>query len=399
VLRDALILDNWLDHRLGEPWRTKPKSMVSVADAPLLEHLVWNLWRHGIRRVRFSVGCSAAVVRQHFGDGSRFGVEATYASKEDELGSGGALRIAAPDMGCDEFLVLDSDTLFDCNYHILGLVLDEPDVLAALALGTTDVVARYGRVGIVSDRVTGFEEKHVSTVDDLVKGGVCAVRAEVAALLPPGVSSLERDLFPRLAADGRLAEVPCSGHFTDHGRRDSLRKTVETGYSFRRRPAVFLDRDGVLNEDRGWVHTAEKWRWMPGAREAVRWLNDAGYLVVVVTNQAGIGRGYYTQHEFDTFTRWIDERLAERGAHVDAWYHCPHHPTEAIGDLRVACACRKPKPGMLLEAIGDWEIDIEDSVMVGDADKDLEAAAAAGVRAVRYSGGDLLRAVKAAVRR
>ncbi|MEI6726344.1 MAG: HAD-IIIA family hydrolase, partial [Actinomycetes bacterium] len=117
-----------------------------------------------------------------------------------------------------------------------------------------------------------------------------------------------------------------------------------------------------------------------------------------VTNQAGIGRGYYSEEEFAVFTRWIDERFAEAGAHVDAWYHCPHHPSEALGNLRVACSCRKPAPGMLLEALRDWDIDIDRSVMIGDGPNDLEAAAAAGVRAVRYSGGDLLDAVKSAVR-
>jgi D-glycero-D-manno-heptose 1,7-bisphosphate phosphatase len=372
--------------------------MTPAPGAPLLEHLVWNLRRHGIRRVRFSVSHRANAVREHFGDGSRYGVEAAYTLEEEPLGTGGALRLAVPDMGCDELLVLSGDTLVDCNYHSLALALSQADTLAALALRETDDVMRYGRVNVDGGRVTGFEEKEASAGAGLVNGGVCAVRAEVTALLPLGVSSLERDLFPRLAAAGRLAGVPSRGYFMDISLAESLREAEETVRSFRRRPAVFLDRDGVLNEDLGWVHAPEQWRWTPGAREAVRWLNDAGYLVIVVTNQAGIGRGYYSEAGFAAFTRWIDERLAEAGAHADAWYHCPHHPTEALGDLRVACACRKPAPGMLLNALRDWEIDIGRSVMVGDADDDLEAAAAAGVRAVRYSEGDLLEAVQAAVR-
>jgi len=118
-------------------------------------------------------------------------------------------------------------------------------------------------------------------------------------------------------------------------------------------------------------------------------LNDVGWLVVVITNQAGIGRGKYTEAEFEQFSAWIDDRLAEGGAHVDAVYHCPHHPTAGVGEYRVACDCRKPGPGMLLAAIAEWEPDVERSFLLGDKESDVQAAEAAGVRGVLYTGGDL----------
>ncbi len=155
------------------------------------------------------------------------------------------------------------------------------------------------------------------------------------------------------------------------------------------RPCAFLDRDGVVNEDTGHVHTPAEFRFMPGMPEAIRLLNDAGWLVVVVTNQSGIGRGLYTEAEFEDFTRWIDERLAEAGAHVDATYHCPHHPTEARGEYLMDCECRKPGPGMLLRAIAEFQPDVRRSFMLGDKRGDMEAASAAGVRGVLYDGGDL----------
>lgn len=160
------------------------------------------------------------------------------------------------------------------------------------------------------------------------------------------------------------------------------------------RPAAFLDRDGVINVDTRHLHTIADFRWMPGMPEAIRLLNEAGYLVVVVTNQSGIGRGLYTEREFAEFTRWIDERLAEAGAHVDAWYHCPHHPTEATGPYRRACDCRKPAPGMLLRAIADLGIDPAASFLLGDKPHDVAAAEAAGVRGVLYEGGDLTAVVR-----
>jgi D-glycero-D-manno-heptose 1,7-bisphosphate phosphatase len=109
----------------------------------------------------------------------------------------------------------------------------------------------------------------------------------------------------------------------------------------------------------------------------------------VITNQAGIGRGLYTEAEFAAFSAWIDERLAEVGAHVDATYHCPHHPTAGIGEYLTACDCRKPAPGMLLRAIRDWDVDVAASVMIGDKPHDIAAAEAAGVRGLLFEGGDL----------
>jgi D-glycero-D-manno-heptose 1,7-bisphosphate phosphatase len=161
------------------------------------------------------------------------------------------------------------------------------------------------------------------------------------------------------------------------------------------RAAVFFDRDGVLNEDRGYISKPSQFAWMPGAIEAVKWLNDTGRLVLVVTNQSGIARGHYSEDEYRAFEIWIAGLLAEHGAHVDAWYHCPHHPTEGHGDLLTACECRKPAPGMVLAGLAEFGLRPERCVLIGDKDSDMAAAAAAGVRGVLFSGGDLLSVVQA----
>jgi D-glycero-D-manno-heptose 1,7-bisphosphate phosphatase len=148
----------------------------------------------------------------------------------------------------------------------------------------------------------------------------------------------------------------------------------------------------VLNVDHGHVATPERFEWVPGAREAVKAVNDAGMLAIAVTNQAGIAKGLYTQDEYLAFERWIAECLAEGGAHLDAVYHCPHHP-EGQGEFRVVCECRKPAPGMVLSAIADWGLDTGSTVLLGDKASDLEAARAAGVEGVRFDGGDLRDAV------
>ena len=156
------------------------------------------------------------------------------------------------------------------------------------------------------------------------------------------------------------------------------------------RPALFLDRDGVLNEDQGFVHRWEDFRWIPGAREAVAAFNRAGWLVIVVTNQSGVGRGYYTEDAVHALHDRMRADLADAGARIDAFYHAPQHPEAVEAAYRHPDPpLRKPNPGMILQALQDWPIDREASLLVGDKPSDLEAALRAGVRAALFEGGNL----------
>ena len=156
------------------------------------------------------------------------------------------------------------------------------------------------------------------------------------------------------------------------------------------RPALFFDRDGVLNEDRGYVHRWEDFRWIPGARETVAAFNRAGWLVIVVTNQSGVGRGFYTEDDVHALHARMRADLADAGARIDAFYHAPQHPEAEQETYRHPDPpLRKPNPGMILQALADWPIDREASLLIGDKPSDLEAALRAGVRGVLFAGGDL----------
>ena len=144
--------------------------------------------------------------------------------------------------------------------------------------------------------------------------------------------------------------------------------------------AVFLDRDGVINVDHGYVSTWEQFEFLAGVPEALRELQDAGYLLIVVSNQSGIGRGYYSECDLHTLNQAIAEHLSNTaGVTLSGFYHCPHHPTEAEGEFRQQCDCRKPAPGMIQQAALDHGIDVKTSLLVGDKDSDIEAGRAAGV--------------------
>lgn len=144
--------------------------------------------------------------------------------------------------------------------------------------------------------------------------------------------------------------------------------------------AAFLDRDGVVNVDYGYVYTPSTFALCPDVLQACRRLHEADYKLIVVTNQAGIGRGYYTTEQFLDFTRWIDDLFRDAGVPITATYYCPHHPEMGLGEYRKACQCRKPAPGMLLRAISEHGLNAGESFLAGDKLSDIEAARAAGVR-------------------
>jgi D-glycero-D-manno-heptose 1,7-bisphosphate phosphatase len=155
------------------------------------------------------------------------------------------------------------------------------------------------------------------------------------------------------------------------------------------RPAVFLDRDGVLNVDRGYVHRPDEFEWLAGAREAVLACNRRGWLVFVVSNQSGVARGYFTERDVRALHDHMSRELAAVGACVDEFAFCPHHPESALPEYRRRCDCRKPRPGMLASLISSWDVDPTRSVLVGDKPTDVEAARAAGVRGYLFPGGRL----------
>ena len=157
---------------------------------------------------------------------------------------------------------------------------------------------------------------------------------------------------------------------------------------------VFLDRDGVINADIGYLWRREDFVWIPGAPAAIRLFNERGRPVVVVTNQSGVARGYYSEQDVESLHRWMNAELNRQGARIDAFYFCPHHPDGAIPEYTRECDCRKPQPGMLLQAMEDWRADPAKSFLIGDKESDVAAAAAAGIRGYLFDGKNLLEFVE-----
>lgn len=161
--------------------------------------------------------------------------------------------------------------------------------------------------------------------------------------------------------------------------------------------AVFFDRDGTLNVDIAYLHRPEDFVWIDGAKEAIKYVNDKGYLAILATNQSGVARGYYPEEDVNAVYDWMNNELAKSGAHLDALFYCPHHPQGKVPEYTKTCACRKPGTGMVDEACRRFDIDRSKSFFVGDSDGDMECARRSGLTGLRYETGSLLDCVKNAL--
>lgn len=389
MLHQAVILVGGRGTRLGPLTDDTPKPLLPVSERPFLGYLVDELARQGFDDILLLAGYRGDRMDRFCAEMRRPGLRLRCVTEPEPAGTGGALRLAA-DLLETQFLLLNGDTLFDINLNDLACppLPADGSVLARMALRRVPDTARYGAIILENGRVTAIHEKG-RTGEGLINGGVYLLDRRAVGRLPPSPCSIETGLFPLLAAAGAVEGRVYDRFFLDIGVPDDFALAQSVIPASRRRRAAFFDRDGVLNEDIGFAHRPDQIAWMPGAREAVKRLNDAGFLVFVVTNQGGVARGLYSEEHVRTLHRWMQGELRAVGAHVDAFYHCPHHPDHGEPPYRTDCRCRKPEPGMLLQAMAEWPVEPQGSFLVGDRETDVQAAQRAGIEGTLYRGGDL----------
>lgn len=388
MIRQCAILVGGLGTRLGAAVSATPKPMLTVGDRPFLAWLLREVVRYGVTDVLLLTGHLADVVRDGvpgLRDWLPRAITLTISEEPLRAGTGGALHHAREHLQ-DSFLLLNGDSLFDCD--LASLMLEEPGVLGRLMLRHLADASRYGVVDMNDDRITAFRERPELGSPGLINAG--AYRFDRRILdRTSAVCSLERDILPDLARDGLLRGTESKGWFIDIGVPHDLDRAQNAVPQRLTRPALFLDRDGVCNTDHGWVGTQEKFEWVPGAKAAIRMAHIRGWHVFVVTNQAGVARGLYSEADVQSLHAWMQDELLRFGGLIDDVRYCPFHPEAVVPAYRRSSSWRKPEPGMILDLLRAWRLDPKRCVLIGDRLTDMAAAAAAGVTGHLFPGGNL----------
>lgn len=380
--REAIVLAGGFGTRLAHVVPDVCKPMAPVAGRPFLRFIMDQLAAAGVERVVVADGYRREQIEGFFGTGYR-GMDIVYSPEETPLFTGGAVKQALARCEGDWVFVMNGDTWLDVDFAAMEAVAeDAPEgVKVVVAVKRMRGFERYGTVGVdAAGAITAFHEKRPCT-DGLINAGVYLVRRDALDAMPAKFS-LENDWFERVVTDGALHACVCEGDFIDIGVPEDYERAQSMLAPLARdwKLAMF-DRDGTINVDTGHLFEPAKLELIPEMVEIMaHYAADHDYKVVVVTNQAGIAKGLYTEADMRALHRHMAERLEELGACVDAWYFCPHHP-----DYTGPCDCRKPAPGMLLAAMRDFDADSADCVMYGDKPSDEAAATTAGVEFV-YAG-------------
>ena len=388
----VVILVGGTGSRLGALTTETPKPMLQVGGRPFLDYLLDEASRYGFSRAVLLCGYKADNIRSAYEGRSIHGMLVEVAVEPMPAGTAGALALAAERLD-DTFFLVNGDSLFDCNWLALcSSTAASVPWTARMILAGGIAGARYGRVELDGEHVRAFIPAGASQRP--INAGIYLVQKSILRSIGAPPCSLERDVLPRLAVQNLLEGRTQEGRFIDIGIPEDFERAQRLVPDIVRRPAVFLDRDGVLNEDLGYVHRTDQFRWIEGAREAVRWLNDQGYYVFVVTNQAGVARGLYDEESIARLHAWMQSELQQAGAHIDCVEYCPYHPNGVVEPYRRVSDFRKPAPGMLKKLMAEWPTDVARSLLIGDRQTDLAAADAVGIRGHLFEGGSLFAFVK-----
>ncbi|WP_375304893.1 HAD-IIIA family hydrolase [Bradyrhizobium sp. A11] len=395
MLRQAVILVGGLGTRLGERTKLVPKPMLDVGGRPFLDTLIDELVRYGVfDEILLLAGHKAEIVETHYAAAARRQTRIVVSRETEPLGTGGAL-VHARNLLHDRFLLLNGDSLFDFN--LLDLIARAHDGRVHMALRDGVVGDRYGRVVLDGDVVRDFIAPGAGATGP-VNAGIYVIDKSVLDDIATLPASLEQEIFPGLAKSGALRGTAYRGYFIDIGIPDDFARADRELRRQLQRPAVFFDRDGVLNHDAGYTFETHKFDWIEGAREAVKAVNDAGYFAFVITNQSGVARGYYEEQHVVALHRWMADQMAEIGAHIDAFEYCPDHPNGSVARYCRVSDRRKPAPGMITDLARRFPVDMTRSMVIGDKESDMEAARAAGLAGHLFEGGNLEAFVKQRLR-
>ena len=380
-----------------------PKPMIKICGKPVLEHEINCLKNQGFNDLIITVGHLGHVIVDYFGDGSRFGVNIEYYVEQEPLGNAGAL-FKLKEKLTEDFLLLNGDAVFDIDFN--RFVEYHKQKKGLVTLFTHPNGHPYDSGLIIADEF-GAVKRWLTKEDERPEYYRNRVNAGLHIISPIVLDrqidsqkiDLDRHILKPLAGSGEMFIYDSPEYVKDMGTpdryegvcRDFSNGIVQGKNLKQKQKAIFLDRDGTINKLVGFLRNIEEFDLITGVTDAIKKINASGYLAIVVTNQPVIARGEVTCSELQDIHNKMETLLGLEGAYLDAIYFCPHHPNKGyegeIRELKIDCECRKPKPGMLLQAAKDFNIDLSESWMIGDSEMDVKAGIAAGCRTA-YIGID-----------
>lgn len=361
----AYILAGGFGTRLRQVVADRPKALAEILGRPYIYHLLDQLAQAGLGRVVLCTGHMAEMLEQALG-GSYRGMELLYSREDTPLGTGGALALAFYRHPAPLALCLNGDSLTDADLGAYARWFADREEAGALLLAPVDDAGRYGSVATDDHgRVTGFVEKG-ATGPGSISAGIYLLKPEAIARMTPGHStSIEQELFPQLAAEGALYAWTGARRFLDIGTPESYAAAARFLLGDTQpKGAVFLDRDGTVIVEKHYLHDPAGVELLPGAAEGLRRMRELGLVLVLVTNQSGVGRGYFGRGDVERVHGRLIELLAEQGVRLDAIYSCPHAPD-------AGCDCRKPAPGLITRAAAELGLDPASCFVIGDKPCDV----------------------------
>lgn len=389
-----------------------PKPMIKIEGKPVLEHEIECLRDQGFTDLIITVGHLGHIIMDYFGDGSGispttgkpFGVKIEYYVEKEPLGNAGAL-FRIKEKLTEDFLLLNADAIFDVDFNRFVAFHKSHGGLATLF---THPNSHPYDSGLVFADEKGMVTQWLSKEDVRPQYYRNRVNAGLH-VLSPGILDVEittpkidldRQLLKPLAGSGNMFCYDSPEYVKDMGTperyasvcKDFKEGRVKAKNLQNKQKAIFLDRDGTLNKYVGFLRDIDTFELLPDVCDAVKKINESGHLAIVITNQPVIARGEVTKDQLQEIHNKMETLLGQQGAYLDAIYYCPHHPHKGyegeIPELKIECDCRKPKPGMLLQAAEDFNIDLGQSWMIGDGENDVLAGKAAGCRTALLGQGE-----------
>ena len=422
----AIIMAGGMGTRIQSVRSDVPKPMIEICGKPILEYQIENLKTCGLTDITLVTGHLGNVIKEYFGDGSRFGVKISYFEEKSPLGTAGALIKMLPENAdtsfcptilTEDFLLLCGDVIFDIDFNRFIKFHREHKAWASLlshpnghpydsSLLVTETLPpkEKGLNPVETNKVVSWlsKEDERKYYRNLVNAGLEIIspdllRHTMKTFVPrhpetPDKIDLDRDILKPNIKTGKIFSYKSPEYIKDMGTPDRYYETesdiksgkVHARNLSRKQKAIFLDRDGTINAENGFITKPEQFELLPGVCEAVKKINKSGYLAIVITNQPVIARGDCTFEELQEIHNKMETELGKEGAYLDAIYFCPHHTDKGFPgerpEYKCNCNCRKPNAGLILQAAKDFNIDLSESYMIGDSENDIKAGKNAGCR-------------------